>query len=106
MSAPPDAPPPARWRVVVDWCFRSRVDGTITIVQVPNLPLVLFIVASVVGRVLDAAGRSTRVVDGAGLVALAWWALDEVVRGVNPWRRALGLAGCGAALSGALALLG
>jgi len=23
-------------------------------------------------------------------MALAWWAVDEVVRGVNPWRRCLG----------------
>jgi hypothetical protein len=23
-------------------------------------------------------------------IALGWWALDEVIRGVNPWRRCLG----------------
>ena len=22
--------------------------------------------------------------------ALAWWAADEVIRGVNPWRRVIG----------------
>jgi hypothetical protein len=35
-----------------------------------------------------------RIVAGAGLAALTWWAVDEVIRGVNPWRRVLGLAGC------------
>ena len=25
--------------------------------------------------------------------ALTWWAADEVIRGVNPWRRVIGVAG-------------
>jgi hypothetical protein len=25
-------------------------------------------------------------------MALGWWAVDEVLRGVNPWRRLLGTA--------------
>ena len=32
-------------------------------------------------------GVSLRVV---ATVALSWWAVDEVIRGVNPWRRLLG----------------
>lgn len=24
------------------------------------------------------------------LLALGWWALDEILRGVNPWRRIIG----------------
>ena len=29
----------------------------------------------------------------AGSAALGWWAIDEVARGVNPWRRILGASG-------------
>jgi hypothetical protein len=32
-------------------------------------------------------GLALRVV---ATVALSWWAVDEIVRGVNPWRRLLG----------------
>jgi hypothetical protein len=45
------------------------------------------------------------VIDWIGVAALAWWAVDEVLRGVNPWRRFLGLAGCVFALAGLIALL-
>ena len=38
-----------------------------------------------------------------GLAALGWWAVDEVVRGVNPWRRLLGVVGCVIVLLGVLA---
>jgi len=33
--------------------------------------------------------------------ALIWWAVDELIRGVNPWRRLLG----GAVLAGQIAKL-
>lgn len=77
-----------------DWMFRNRKTGGVTIGQFPNLPLAIFFVAFVVGLLLEAldAGQGTvRTVVGAiGTVALAWWALEELIRGVNPWRRLLG----------------
>ena len=75
-----------------DWAFRSRVDGRITIGQWPNLPLWLFLGLAAAGRILAPAGSvgtALRVAEG---LALAWWALDEILRGVNPWRRFLGAA--------------
>ena len=50
----------------------------------------MFIVASVLRRLLSPAGTvdSTLRVVAAG--SLFWWAIDEVLRGVNPWRRLLG----------------
>ena len=80
----------------VDWLFRSRTTGWITIVQFPNASLWLFLVASLLRSVFDPAGwpgTALRVLATGGLV---WWAVDEVVRGVNPWRRLLG----GAVLAG------
>jgi hypothetical protein len=75
---------------VIDWLFRNRRTGGITIAQLPNLALGLFLAASVAGWALGstgAVGTALGVVAGGALV---WWAVDEVVRGVNPWRRILG----------------
>ena len=77
---------------LLDWFFRDRRTGRITIAQWPNLPLWIFVTASVVGLTIGSAGPLGR---GAGLiaiVALVAWAVDELLRGVNPWRRCLGAA--------------
>ena len=42
---------------------------------------------------------------GKRLEALRWWAVDEVFRGVNPWRRLLGAGGLVIAVSSAVSLL-
>jgi hypothetical protein len=86
---------------VVDWLFRSRTTGRITIVQFPNAPLALFLVASLLRVVLDPDGRLDTALRGLATGALVWWALDELLRGVNPWRRVLG----GAVLAGQLVRL-
>ena len=79
----------------VNWAFRSRVDGRITVAQFPNVALWIFLVSMVLGFALGAfaAGASglRSAVDVIGTLALIWWAGDELVRGVNPWRRGLGL---------------
>lgn len=73
----------------LDWCFRSRADGRITIGQWPNLSLWLFMAASGVAWIArdGVLGRWSHV---AADVFLTWWAADELLRGVNPWRRCLG----------------
>ena len=87
-----------------DWLFRNRETGQITIGQFPNVALWIFIVTVILRRVLaDTATRTA--VDAIGVAALAWWALDELFRGVNPWRRLLGLVGCLAAGAGLVRLL-
>jgi len=75
---------------VIDWLFRSRETGRITIAQMPNLPLWIFIVAAALRSVLDPAGGARTALDVAATGALVWWAVDELARGVNPWRRILG----------------
>lgn len=81
---------------VFDWLFRNRQTGRITIVQAPNLALWLFIVAAVVRSLLDPSGGVRTALDGVAGAALVWWAVEEILRGVNPWRRLLG----GAVLAG------
>lgn len=79
-------------RRALDWAFRSRVDGRITVAQWPNLPLWLFLGLAAAGRILALPGSAGAALQVAADLAFAWWALDEVLRGVNPWRRFLGAA--------------
>ena len=80
-------------RRTVDWAFRDRRSGAIVIGQWPNLPLWLFIGAVALSWLVEpsgAAGSALRVLASASLLA---WGLDELMRGANPWRRCLGVAG-------------
>jgi hypothetical protein len=72
------------------WWFTNRSTGQITVAQLPNLALVVFIVAAVAGRILDHHHQVSRVLSDVATGAIVLWALDEIVRGVNPWRRVLG----------------
>ena len=73
----------------VRWWFESRDTGAITVAQPPNPPLFVaaagWLVDLLLSGTLGAAGRVV------SIVALGYWAGDEIVRGVNPWRRVLGL---------------
>jgi hypothetical protein len=75
---------------LVDWLFRDRRTGGYTVAQVPNWPLGVWLVATVLRLLLHPTGTAGRVLDVVGTGALLVWAVDEVVRGVNPWRRILG----------------
>ena len=81
---------------MIDWLLLNRHTGRITIFQAPNLALWVFIAATVARALFDPSGGLRSALDGLATVALVWWGVDEVVRGVNPWRRMLG----GAVLAG------
>ena len=88
-----------------NWLFRNRSTGQITIAQFPNVALGIFI-ATVVVRLFVRTGAPRTVLDVVALLALGWWAVDEMARGVNPWRRILGAVVGVFVLSGAVALVG
>jgi hypothetical protein len=88
-----------------DWCFRNRRTGAITIAQFPNLPLWIFLVTVALRRFVTVTGAPRVFADAVAVASLGWWAVDEVLRGVNPWRRALGVAGCGFAIAGLVSLV-
>jgi len=95
----------SRSRSLLDWFFRDRGTGKIVVVHVPNLPILLWL-ATVLARRLTVEGTTVDLVLAwAGTATLGWWAIDEVVRGVNPWRRVLGLAGCVAVVLGVVSRL-
>lgn len=100
------APPaPVHRRSLFDRCFRDRRTGRIVIVQFPNIPLWIYLATVVLGRLMPKDVPFLEPVRWAGAAALAWWGLDELLRGVNPLRRALGLGGLGAAAWTASTLL-
>ena len=86
----------------MNWLFRNRQTGEITVAQAPNAALVVFLVTTAVNLIFDPAGTIGTAVKLASRGALAIWAADEILRGVNPFRRILGaivLAGIVASLA-------
>ncbi len=78
-------------RRAVDWAFVDRRSGGYTVAQFPNLPLGAFLVLTVVRLAARPAGTAGTALHVAADVSLAVWAIDELLRGVNPFRRLLGL---------------
>src|ERR1035437_4254283 len=77
---------------IVSWMFRSRTTGRITLAQLPNWLLAVWLLASAVMWLGHPQGWVHAVLLVLASAALALWAGDEVLRGVNPFRRLLGLA--------------
>jgi uncharacterized membrane protein YhhN len=79
-------------RQYLQWFFRNRVTGAVTIAQAPNLVLWIVIAAGVLLWVWPSPGRTNVVLEIVLKGGLMVWAADEIFRGVNPWRRCLGAA--------------
>src|ERR1700690_3363741 len=69
-------------RLMVNWLFRNRQTGKITIAQSPNAPLIVFLVTVAVRWIFRPPGTVGTIVSVVAAVALIAWAGDEVVRGV------------------------
>jgi hypothetical protein len=81
-----------RMRRFLQWFFRNRETGAITIAQTPNFVLWIVIVGSILIWALRPAGHLGFAVEIVVKAAIFIWAIDEIWRGVNPWRRCLGAA--------------
>jgi hypothetical protein len=79
-----------RIRRFLEWFFRNRETGAITIAQTPNLVLWIAIVGSVLIWAWHPAGQSGIALEIVVKAAIFVWAIDEIWRGVNPWRHCLG----------------
>lgn len=81
---------PTTTRHGLDRFFRNPDTGRVVVVQVPNVPLILFLVLRGLELVLSPHGWVKDALHWGGTAALAWWSVDEVVRGSSPFRRVLG----------------
>ena len=82
--------------------FTSSDTGRLAVVQWPNPPLIIFLVATgarVLSHPSGTAGTAVAVVGG---VALLVWSLLEMARGDSPFRRVLGAAVLAVTVAGIL----
>ena len=75
---------------MLDWLFRNRLTGQITVAQAPNAALLVVFLAWAVRGIFHPTGAVGTALAAVQAGALLFWAGDEVLRGVNPWRRMLG----------------
>jgi hypothetical protein len=68
--------------------FRDS-EGKIVLAQMPNLPLIVWIVASLL-KILLTTGKINIGLDVLAFGSLFTWAWEELFQGVNYFRRALG----------------
>jgi hypothetical protein len=88
----PKARNPSRLaRRLVRWMFLNRRTGHLTVAQWPNIALSVFIVLSIALHVFRPMGGIETLARVLVDVALFVWAIDELLRGVNPFRRILGV---------------
>jgi len=82
---------PGAARRATDWALadRTRADRRWTVAQWPDAAAWVFLALTLVRQVVDDGAWGTAVFVGTR-VALVWWAGDELLRGVNPFRRGLG----------------
>ena len=81
-----------RMRRFFRWFFENRETGVITIAQAPNLSLWIVIVAGVLIWAWHPPDRAGVILAVIFKGVLFVWAVDEILRGANPWRRCLGVA--------------
>ncbi|UKP01289.1 hypothetical protein [Nostoc sp. UHCC 0870] len=74
---------------LVDKTFRDS-DGNVVIAQMPNLPLIVWIVTSVLALIFT-PGKINTVLEVVANGSLFTWAWMELFQGVNYFRRLLGL---------------
>ncbi|NEU79491.1 hypothetical protein [Nostoc sp. UIC 10630] len=75
---------------LIDKTFRDS-DGKIVLAQMPNLPLIVWIVTTLLALIFT-SGKINTVLEVVANGSLFTWAWLELFQGVNYFRRALGLA--------------
>jgi hypothetical protein len=70
--------------------FRNADTGELAIVQFPNVPLAIFLVATLLRLAFHPHGPGGTALSVVGTASLGWWSVDEIARGDSPFRRVLG----------------
>ena len=71
------------------WLFITK-DGKVVIGQLPNLPIILWLVSLIINNFVKDY-KINWVISLVGTISLVYWAILEITRGVNGFRRLLGL---------------
>ena len=74
---------------LLDRVFRDS-EGKIVLAQMPNLPLIVWVVATVL-KLIFTTGKISTGLEVIAFGSLFTWAWEELFQGVNYFRRALGL---------------
>ncbi len=72
----------------VDKWFRDR-SGKLALYARPNLPIIIWFGATVAGKIVT-EGSVYRALSYTALLAIIFWAMLEIIQGVNYFRRTLG----------------
>ncbi len=70
--------------------FFQDDQGNIIVAQPPNLPLIVWAIASIL-KLIFTSGNPYLIFDATSLTAIVVWSLLEIFQGVNYFRRTLGL---------------
>ena len=87
-------------RTFLDRAIKDK-DGKIAIWQLPNLPLLTWLIATALTKVMS-KGKSHALFIAIAFGALFTWAVMELLSGVNYFRRLLGLVVLSAMIVGKL----
>jgi hypothetical protein len=82
--------------------FTNPDTGRLALVQRPNLPLIIFLAATVARVLSHPKGTAGTAVAVIGQVALLVWSSLEMARGDSPFRRVLGAAVLAVTVAGIL----
>ena len=84
------APVTTRRPSLISRFFRNPDTGDMILVEMPNIPLWIFLACAAARLVFQPVGTVGTAVSIIGTVSLAVWAVMEVLRGDSPFRRVLG----------------
>jgi len=93
----------AKIRYYLDWLFRDRTSrrGKYVIAEVPNLPLIIFMIAIILSVAIY-PGTLQKVVTAVAYLSLIYWGILEYKSGRSRFRQLLGILGIIAAIGAAL----
>lgn len=76
----------------LDWLLADRTDPERhwVVAQWPNVAILVFLVLTVVASFVPDDGAPGVTLYVGTRIAVLWWAGDELLRGVNPFRRITG----------------
>ncbi len=74
----------------VGWATTSRESGEVVLWQAPNRLALLSTAGAALTVVAPAGSPVRRAAAAMTAVVATWWGADELARGVNPFRRAVG----------------